>query len=496
MKFKRSSGILLHISSLPGKYGIGTFGTEAYEFVDFLISSRQRIWQLLPLGHTGYGDSPYQCYSAFAGNPLLIDLEILVKQKYLTEAELETTLTFSESEVEYDKVHAHKTPLLEKAAERFKTHASRVERVKYESFCEQNEYWLNDYTIFIALKQKHDGKPWWEWDEKYRFWEKEKKDEIESGLNDSIFRNKVIQFFFYSQWVDLKSYANRNGIQIIGDIPLYIAHDSADAWRHHKNFWFDEQRNPVRVAGVPPDYFSETGQLWGNPLYNWEYLEENRFEWWIERIKASFKLFDILRIDHFRGLAAYWAVPFGEKTAVKGDWLVAPGKSLLDTIYYELGELPIIAEDLGVITPDVEELRDGFNFPGMKILQFAFDTAEENEFRPHTYPQNCVVYTGTHDNNTTKGWYRESSEADKQMVSDYFNPDENNISWSFIKLAMASVADMAIFPIQDLLDLDESARMNIPSVPSGQWKFRFKSGSLNDELIDKLVRFTKLYGRI
>lgn len=496
MKFKRSSGILLHISSLPGKYGIGTFGTEAYEFVDFLISSRQRIWQILPLGHTGYGDSPYQCYSAFAGNPLLIDLEILVKQKYLTEAELETTLTFSESEVEYDKVHAHKTPLLEKAAERFKTHASRVERVKYESFCEQNEYWLNDYTIFIALKQKHDGKPWWEWDEKYRFWEKEKKDEIESGLNDSIFRNKVIQFFFYSQWVDLKSYANRNGIQIIGDIPLYIAHDSADAWRHHKNFWFDEQRNPVRVAGVPPDYFSETGQLWGNPLYNWEYLEENRFEWWIERIKASFKLFDILRIDHFRGLAAYWAVPFGEKTAVKGDWLVAPGKSLLDTIHCELGELPIIAEDLGVITSDVEELRDGFNFPGMKILQFAFDTAEENEFRPHTYPQNCVVYTGTHDNNTTKGWYRESSDADKQMVSDYFNPDENNISWSFIKLAMASVADMAIFPIQDLLDLDESARMNIPSVPSGQWKFRFKPGSLNDELIDKLVRFTKLYGRI
>ena len=296
MKFKRSSGILLHISSLPGKYGIGTFGTEAYEFVDFLISSRQRIWQLLPLGHTGYGDSPYQCYSAFAGNPLLIDSEILVKQKYLTEAELETTLTFSESEVEFDKVHAHKTPLLEKAAERFKTHASRVERVKYESFCEQNEYWLNDYAIFIALKQKHEGKPWWEWDEKYRFWEKEKKDEIESGLNDSIFRNKVIQFFFYSQWVDLKSYANRNGIQIIGDIPLYIAHDSADAWRHHKNFWFDEQRNPVRVAGVPPDYFSETGQLWGNPLYNWEYLEENRFEWWIERIKASFKLFDILRI--------------------------------------------------------------------------------------------------------------------------------------------------------------------------------------------------------
>jgi len=324
----------------------------------------------------------------------------------------------------------------------------------------------------------------------------EAMENISHELSSSIQVLKVIQFFFYTQWIDLRSYANRNGIKIIGDIPLYIAHDSADAWRHYKNFWFDEKRNPVRVAGVPPDYFSDTGQLWGNPLYDWEFMKADKFSWWIERVKANFVLYDYLRIDHFRGLAAYWAVPFGEKTAIKGEWLPAPGKALLETIREELGELPIIAEDLGVITPDVIELRNGFNFPGMKILQFAFDSSEDNDFLPHTYPRNCIVYTGTHDNDTSLGWFVASKENDKQALRDYYNPDERDISWSFIKLASSSVADMAIVPLQDVLKLGSEARMNIPGTASGNWRWRFKNGDLKDELAVRLKKLTKTFGRI
>lgn len=496
MKLKRCSGVLLHITSLPGKYGIGTFGDEARKFVDFLITARQKIWQLLPLGHTGYGDSPYQCYSAFAGNPLLVDLDILVKQGFLAAKDLETIMQFSETSVEFDKVQAYKTPLLTKAAMNFIANASWTDQTKFEIFCDENRFWLNDYATFVALKQKHEGKPWWKWEDLYRLWNIEKHEEITSGLHDTIQVLKVIQFFFYSQWIDLKSYANRNGIQIIGDIPLYIAHDSADAWRHYQNFWFDGDRNPVRVAGVPPDYFSATGQLWGNPLYNWDYLKEHNFEWWIERVKANFKLFDILRIDHFRGLAAYWAVPFGEETAIKGDWLPAPGKALLDAIKTQLGDLPIIAEDLGVITPDVVELRDGFEYPGMKILQFAFDSEEENDFLPHTYPRNCIVYTGTHDNDTSLGWYAASKDKDKQTMRDYFNPDESDISWSFMKLAFSSVADLAIVPAQDILRLGREARMNLPGTASGNWYWRMKTGSLSETHALKLKKMTITFGRL
>lgn len=496
MQMQRSSGILLHITSLPGKYGIGTFGDEAYKFIDFLISSRQKIWQILPLGHTGYGDSPYQCYSAFAGNPMLIDPELLSQKGYVNSKDLELTQEFSDDDVEYEKVYAFKMPLLVKAAGFFLSQASLAEQTRFEIFCEQNAYWLNDYATFIAIKQKHEGKPWWEWEKGLRMREESALEKISYELNNSIQVLKVIQFFFYSQWIDLKSYANRNDIRIIGDIPLYIAHDSADAWRHHQNFWFDKDRNPVRVAGVPPDYFSETGQLWGNPLYDWEFLQEDNFSWWIERVKANFVLYDFLRIDHFRGLAAYWAVPFGEKTAIKGEWLPAPGKTLLETIRKKFGELPIIAEDLGVITPDVIELRDGFNFPGMKILQFAFDSDEENDFLPHTYPRNCVVYTGTHDNDTSLGWFVASKEKDKQALRNYYNPDEREISWSFIKLAASSVADMAIVPMQDILKLGREARMNTPGTASGNWKWRFKPGDLKDEIAIRLKNIAKTFGRI
>lgn len=496
MKMQRSSGVLLHITSLPGKYGIGTFGEDAYTFVDFLIAARQKVWQILPLGHTGYGDSPYQCYSAFAGNPMMIDPVLLLEKGFLEEKELDIKQTFSDTAVEYEKVHAHKMPLLTKAAERFLSQSSLAEQTKFEVFCEQNTYWLGDYASFIALKQKNKGKPWWEWPEGLRIRKDNALEKISYELNNTIQVLKVIQYFFYSQWIDLKSYANRNGIQIIGDIPLYIAHDSADAWRHHKNFWFNKERIPVKVAGVPPDYFSETGQLWGNPLYDWEYLQQDNFSWWIERVKANFVLYDYLRIDHFRGLAAYWSVPFGEKTAIEGEWLPAPGKALLDSIMEQLGELPIIAEDLGVITPDVVELRDRFNFPGMKILQFAFDSDEENDFLPHTYPRNCIVYTGTHDNDTSLGWFVASKENDKQILREYFNPDERDISWSFIKLAASSVADMVIVPLQDILKLGSEARMNFPGTASGNWKWRFKKKDLKNEYALRLKKITKTYGRI
>lgn len=496
MKLKRSSGILLHITSLPGKFGIGTFGDEAYKFVDFLITSEQKTWQLLPLGHTGYGDSPYQCYSAFAGNPMLIDLEILVKQGYLKEIELEINQPFNPGVVEYDKVYAHKMPLLTAAASRFLEKTSWAEQTKFEVFCQENIYWLDDYATFIAIKDKHDGKPWWEWNADLRLRKQEAIENIFSELNSSIQVLKVIQYFFYTQWIELRFYANRNGVRIIGDMPLYIAHDSADAWCHHDNFWFDKQRNPVNVAGVPPDYFSETGQLWGNPLYNWEYLKETDFKWWIERVKANFILYDYLRIDHFRGLAAFWAVPFGEKTAIKGEWMPAPGRDLLQAVKDQLGDLPIIAEDLGVITPDVIELRDGFGFPGMKILQFAFDSEEENDFLPHTYQRNCIVYTGTHDNDTTLGWYVSSKEKDKQILRDYFNPDERDISWSFIKLAWSSVADLAIIPLQDVLRLGSEARMNVPGTSSGNWKWRYQAENLKDEHALKLKKITKTFGRV
>jgi len=495
MKLERSSGILLHITSLPGKYGIGTFGAESYKFVDFLITARQKIWQLLPLGHTGYGDSPYQCYSAFAGNPMLIDLEKLAAAGFLKASDLELNQSFSESEVEFSKVNDHKMPLLNLAAGNFKVQKSLKDEARFEMFRKNNKYWLQDYALFVALKNANGGKPWWEWDNDLRMLETQAIEKMKAQLSDEIEILEIIQFFFYTQWTELKAYANINGIKIIGDIPLYIAHDSSDAWIHYQNFWFDEDRQPVRVAGVPPDYFSATGQLWGNPLYNWEYLQETNFKWWVERVKANFDLFDILRIDHFRGLAAYWAVPFGEKTAVKGDWLDAPGMDLIEAIITQLGDLPIIAEDLGVITPDVVELRDTFEFPGMKILQFAFDSSEDNDFLPHTYPHNCIVYTGTHDNDTSLGWYIGSKEQDKQSMRDYFNPDERDISWSFIKLAWGSVASMAIVPLQDILKLGSEARMNTPGTPSGNWKWRFKSGDLSDTQAIRLKKMTRIFGR-
>ncbi len=492
---ERKSGILLHVTSLPGKYGIGTMGSEARAFVDFLVASGQKLWQILPLGHTGYGDSPYQCFSAFAGNPLLIDLEKLVQESLLDRKELPENEHFPDDQVDYGKVFRYKYALLGKAYDRFLDSKGAKIKQQFETFCTGNKKWLDDYALFMALKDHHEGKPWLEWSDQIKMREADAIKRYEQHLSKEVGFYRFLQFVFYHQWLELKSYANVNKVQIIGDIPLYVALDSADAWANPELFDFDETMTPRTIAGVPPDYFSATGQLWGNPIYDWKYLEQNNFQWWIDRIQANFLLYDILRIDHFRGLAAYWAVPYGEETAINGKWIDAPGHAMLKAVYKELGEKPIIAENLGVITPDVEEMREAFNMPGMKILQFAFDSGEENEFIPHTYDKNSVVYTGTHDNNTTLGWYHESSEQDKQNVRDYFCFDDNDPAWSFIRLAWSTVSNVAIVPMQDILRLGAEARMNFPGKSPGYWKWRYTKKMITEEHVSELLRITKIYGR-
>ena len=494
-KQKRSSGVLMHISSLPGKHGIGSFGKEAYNFVDFLAQTNQKIWQLLPLGHTGYGDSPYQCYSAFAGNPLFIDIDELIKQGLLCPDDIPADITFEETEFDTTKTALFKYPLLKKAFNNFHNKSPEESKESFNKFCNNNSFWLEDYSLFIALKRHFEDMPWYEWKNGIKLRDPIEIEKYRELLKHETLFNKTVQFFFYEQWMRLKAYANISNISIFGDIPLYVAYDSSDAWANADIFYFDKNKVPIAVAGVPPDYFSETGQLWGNPLYNWDKLKQTGFHWWVERIKANFTLFDILRIDHFRGLAAYWSVPFGEETAVNGEWINAPGLELIETIINNLGNIPIIAEDLGVMTEDVENLRDRFSFPGMKILQFAFDSSEESNFLPHTYTPNCVVYTGTHDNDTTIGWYNSATEEDKITMHDYFNFEPQNVNWELIRLALSSVAFMAIAPMQDILGLDTTHRMNMPGKPTGYWKWRMKTNAINDEIIEKLKKFTKVYWR-
>lgn len=486
--------MLLHITSLPGNYGIGTMGKEAYGFVEFLVEAGQKVWQILPLGHTGYGDSPYQCFSAFAGNPLLIDLDALIDQRLLTPQEMPDE-SFDKESVDYGAVYNYKYPLLRKAYERFMEEASRLGAQQFENFCVRNHFWLDDYALFMALKDHQHGRPWSQWEHHLKMRDGNSMSHYRYELGNEINYYKFLQFIFYQQWLALKAYANINGVSIFGDIPLYVALDSADAWANPGLFDFDQNLNPVTVAGVPPDYFSETGQLWGNPIYNWKQMQDDGFQWWIERIRSSFTLYDMLRIDHFRGLAGYWAVPYGEQTAMNGRWIEAPGYEMLETLFDTLGELPIIAEDLGVITPDVVALRDAFGMPGMKVLQFAFDSGEENDFIPHTYNANSVVYTGTHDNDTTLGRFLSSEEEDKQLMRDYFHVDENDPAWSFIRLAWSTVSAIAIAPLQDLLRLDTNSRMNFPGKPSGYWRWRYKKEMLTSQHAADLLKITRLFGR-
>ena len=495
--FERSSGILFHPTSLPGKYGIGTLGKEAYAFIDFLKKSRQKLWQIFPLGPTGYGDSPYQSFSSFAGNPYLIDFDLLIEAHLLSEEDLRDVF-FGDNEeyIDYGAIYNQKYPLLRKAYENFKSSDNHEMRENLEHFKRENASWLNDYSLYISLKNHFNGLPWNEWAHDIKNREHGAMEHYKNELADDIEYHNFIQFLFFKQWGDVKRYANENGIKIIGDIPIFVAADSSDAWANPEIFLFDEERKPVKVAGVPPDYFSATGQLWGNPLYNWQKLKETNYSWWVERVRANLSTCDIIRIDHFRGFEAYWAVPYGDDTAINGQWEPGPGIDLFNAIKSQLGELPIIAEDLGLMTQGVIDLREATGFPGMKILGFAFDSGEENDYLPHTYTKNCVVYTGTHDNDTLIGWFQKAKEEDRQFARDYLNSrSDDEIHWNAIRGAWSSVASMAISPVQDFLGLGSEARINTPGVAAGNWQWRLRHGVLTDELAERIAKLTRVYSR-
>ena len=495
--FERSSGILFHPTSLPGKYGIGTLGKEAYAFIDFLKKSKQKLWQIFPLGPTGYGDSPYQSFSSFAGNPYLIDFDLLIEAHLLSEEDLRD-IFFGDNEeyIDYGAIYNQKYPLLRKAYENFKSSDNNEMKDSLENFKRENSSWLNDYSLYISLKNHFNGLPWNEWPQDIKNRENAAMEHYKNELADNIEYHNFIQFLFFKQWGDVKRYANENGIKIIGDIPIFVAADSSDAWANPEIFLFDKERKPVKVAGVPPDYFSATGQLWGNPLYNWEKLKETNYSWWVERVRANLSTCDIIRIDHFRGFEAYWAVPYGDETAVNGQWEPGPGIDLFNAIKSQLGELPIIAEDLGLMTQGVIDLREATGFPGMKILGFAFDSGEENDYLPHTYTKNCVVYTGTHDNDTLVGWFQKAKEEDREFARNYLNSRaDEEIHWDAIRGAWSSVACMAISPVQDFLGLGSEARINTPGVASGNWQWRLKQGVLNNELAERIAKLTKIYSR-
>jgi 4-alpha-glucanotransferase len=507
VKLRRTSGILLHPTSLPGRFGIGDLGPEAFQFVDFLDLSKQSVWQVLPLGPTGYGDSPYQTFSAFAGNPLLISLEKLREEGLLSPSDLQNPPSGSLSKVDFSAVIAWKLPLLRRAYENFRTHASASQREMFQSFCMRNSSWLEDFALFMAVKQEHGGTAWNDWDESIAQREPEALTKWGHLLAVEIDSHKFIQFIFFHQWRELKQYSHNRAIRVMGDIPIFVSRDSSDVWAHPELFYLDEKGNPTVVAGVPPDYFSATGQLWGNPLYRWEIMERSGFRWWIERFRAAFELFDIVRLDHFRGFEAYWEVPATEKTAVGGRWVKGPGASLFEAVRNELGSLPIVAENLGVITSEVVDLMEQFGFPGMAVLQFAFaDASPASDFLPHNYIRNLVVYTGTHDNNTSIGWWTDRGTEDStrtaQEVNDerafalkYLAINEVDIHWTFIRAILASVANLTIVPLQDLLGLGSEARMNLPAKPDGNWRWRYCREMITPEIAERLRGMTILYGR-
>lgn len=523
MNLERKSGILLHPTSLPGKYGIGDLGVSAYEFVDFLEAAGQSLWQVLPLGETSFGDSPYQSFSTFAGNTLLLSPDVFIKEGLLSDDIALNAPSFPSDTVAYGDVISFKRRLYKQAYQNFKP------TKKFQEFCSRNEYWLKDYALFAALKnyfidkrriegeskeflafekatkkqlapnvQKdyYYGAVWCTWEESLANREQKALEKWSAFLSKEIMYYQFLQFEFFKQWEDLKDYANKKGVQIIGDIPIFVAYDSADVWSHKDLFHLDTKGFPTKVAGVPPDYFSATGQLWGNPLYQWEVHKKENYQWWIERIKSCLTMADILRIDHFRGFESCWAIPFGDKDATGGKWVKSPGRELFTAIRNALGELPIIAENLGVITKEVTDLQEEFQFPGMKILQFAFDGSASNAYLPHNYPnRNAIVYTGTHDNDTTIGWYKKTSEVSRDHFRRYMNVDGTDPAWELMRLAASSIAGFAIFPLQDILSLDSDARMNTPSSPQGNWQFRFQKTAITPHITDGLLYLTKLFNR-
>ena len=489
----RESGVLLPIFSLPSKYGIGCFSKEAYTFVDQLKKAGQKKWQILPLGPTGYGDSPYQSFSTYAGNPYFIDLETLIQEGLLTEEECDAAdFGDKKDEIDYEKLYFNRFKLLRKAFRRFKSN------VAYERFVEENEDWLQDYCMYMAIKECQGGVSWIEWEEGYRNRIPEYIRKAKEELKEEIEFYRFQQYEFDCQWKKLHAYANLNGIEIIGDVPIYVAFDSADTWANPELFQFDEEHLPTAVAGCPPDAFSETGQLWGNPLYDWAYHKKTGYAWWIKRIAYCFRLYDVVRIDHFRGFDEYYAIPYGDKTAEHGHWEQGPGMGFFHTINEKLGDLKIIAEDLGFLTDSVLQLLKDSGYPGMKVIQFAFDSRDSDNYLPHTYTNNCVVYTGTHDNTTTRAWFHEARKECRDFAKEYLRKpalDEDTLAWDFIAMAMGSVANLCVIPMQDYLCLDERARINTPSTLGGNWVWRMDSDAVTDELIEEMKKMTMLYGR-
>ena len=482
------------VFSLPSKYGIGCFSKEAYKFVDKLKKAGQSYWQILPLGPTGYGDSPYQSFSTFAGNPYYIDLKTLIKDGLLTKKECKAyDFGEKEDEIDYEKIYRARFKVLKKAYDRFEKGKD------YNDFVNENSYWLEDYALYMAIKDRNNGVSWKEWEAPLRDREESALAQAREELAEEIDFYRFQQYEFDKQWKKLHAYANAQGVKIIGDIPIYVAFDSADTWASPELFQFDENNNPTGVAGCPPDAFSATGQLCGNPLYNWEYHKETGYAWWIQRIAYCLKLYDVVRIDHFRGFDEYYAIPYGEETAVNGKWMPGPVMDLFRAIEAKLGRPEIIAEDLGFLTPSVLKLLKDSGFPGMKVLQFAFDARESSNYLPHTYPTNCVVYTGTHDNDTTRGWYHEVGKDARDFAKEYMckpRLDEDTLTGDFIAMAMSSVADLCVIPMQDYLNLGSSARINIPSTLGGNWVWRMKKKQFSDSVVDEIARVTKLYGRM
>ena len=503
MNFPRAAGILLHPTSLPGRYGIGEIGPEAHRWVAHLHGMSQRLWQVLPLGPTGYADSPYQTLSTFAGNPLLISFEALREEGLLLEADLKNFPSFPQDRVDYGPVIEARIPILEKAARSFARRASAQLKSGLAKFEEENHFWLEDYALFTTLKKHHGNGPWTNWPAPLVRRDPKALQAAHKEHGPGIRQAKILQFLFFHQWDALRREAKSRGVSIIGDVPIFVAHDSADVWCRPDLFFLDSNGQPTVVAGVPPDYFSVTGQRWGNPLYRWEVHEQEGYAWWTSRLKAAFSLYDIVRIDHFRGFAAYWEIPGTEPTAVKGRWVPGPDRKLFDAAKTALGSMPIIAEDLGVITPDVEKLRDGLGYPGMRILQFAFgDDPKAAEFRPESYPVGCAVYTGTHDNDTTVGWYQsepgkdstrtpEQIERERHNIRTYLKCDGSQIHWDLIALALRSNANTALYPMQDVLGLGSPARMNVPGRESGNWAWRFRWDQLTPEIEQRLGRLTR-----
>ncbi|HAR64290.1 MAG: 4-alpha-glucanotransferase [Candidatus Margulisiibacteriota bacterium] len=495
---KRGSGLLMHVTSLPSPFGIGDMGPGAYKFIDFLIHTKQSYWQVLPLNPTlvVLGNSPYSSISAFAGNTLLISPELLVDEGYLDVSDIGKMPVFPEGKVDYESVTQYKQFLFNQAHMKFKV---KEERYGYIHFCQKNNDWLEDYALFSVLKNHFQGSLWCDWPVEIRDRHDGALNHMRSLLNEEIEKEKFLQYIFYKQWSAVKCHCNLNGIQIIGDIPIYVNYDSSDVWAHPYLFKLNYDKRPVAVSGVPPDYFSSTGQLWGNPVYEWDALRYQRYHWWIQRIRHNLGLYNIIRIDHFRGLVAYWEVPFGERTAINGRWADVPSVDFFTVLYKFFPYFPIIAEDLGTITPDVREVMRQFGIPGMQVLLFAF--GEDNPvhpYLPHNYVKNSMVYTGTHDNNTAKGWFRqEASHDDKRRLFRYIGKEvsEDEASWELMRLALSSGSNVAMVPVQDILSLGEEARMNIPATTNGNWLWRLLPDQLNSYVRDRLAEMTYIYGR-